>query len=185
MAGHTWSDKERADRIARNPPEARLMRRVEFEMNTGCWLWTGSTNNEGYGKIGIGGRLFLTHRVSYEMHKGPIPPGRLALHKCDTPACCNPDHLFLGGFSDNHWDMRRKGRANYTLGEDRPSAKFRSADIPVIRQRVARGETCGRVATDYGVTQGSIRAIVTGRSWKHIHSSEGPDRANNPAGAAA
>ena len=80
-----------------------------------CWIWTAAHKNGKwkYGvitKTGKGDSLVLAHRVSWELHYGPIPEGLLALHKCDNPPCVNPSHLFLGTFFDNTNDMREKGR---------------------------------------------------------------------------
>jgi hypothetical protein len=61
-----------------------------------CWLWRGPRNGHGYGNIGRGGRgngLASAHRLSYELHVGPIPEGRDIDHLCRTPLCVNPAHL--------------------------------------------------------------------------------------------
>jgi hypothetical protein len=80
------------------------------EPNSGCWLWTGSPVGIGYGRIRANGRHWLAHRASWRVHRGRIPRGRCVLHRCDTPACVNPDHLFLGSLKDNAQDALRKGR---------------------------------------------------------------------------
>jgi hypothetical protein len=77
----------------------------------GCQLWTGAYFSNGYGRISRGGYgAVAAHRLAFEVYKGRIPPGLCVLHKCDTPACCNPDHLFLGTQKDNSVDMANKGR---------------------------------------------------------------------------
>lgn len=58
-----------------------------------CWLWTAWTNGKGYGLIKIEGKAVLAHRFSYEIHKGPIPKGKVIDHLCRRPACVNPGHL--------------------------------------------------------------------------------------------
>lgn len=75
-----------------------------------CWLWGGAKKGRGYGHIRLGGHWFTVHRVSYEIAFGPIPPRMRVLHRCDTPACVNPGHLFLGTAKDNTDDARAKGR---------------------------------------------------------------------------
>lgn len=67
----------------------------------------------GYGVIYFNGRQTYTHRVSYELHVGPIPDGLFILHRCDVPACVNPDHLFVGSAADNVADMMAKGRHRF------------------------------------------------------------------------
>lgn len=62
------------------------------EPNSGCWLWT-AAQCRGYGLITKNGKYRQAHRVSYELHKGPIPPGLVIDHLCRTHACVNPDHL--------------------------------------------------------------------------------------------
>lgn len=54
----------------------------------------------------------LAHRLSYIEYVGPIRKGLNVLHKCDVPACVNPDHLFIGTQKANIRDMIRKGRDN-------------------------------------------------------------------------
>jgi hypothetical protein len=59
----------------------------------GCWLWTRGTV-KGYGQIGVSGRdRIYTHRLSWELHRGPIPEGLYIDHLCRVRACCNPGHL--------------------------------------------------------------------------------------------
>lgn len=81
--------------------------------NTGCWLWSASLYKDGYGQIvdkESRRSPKRAHRVSYELYNGPISDDVLVLHRCDTPACVNPDHLFLGTHNDNMKDKVKKGR---------------------------------------------------------------------------
>ena len=81
-----------------------------------CWLWTAAMRG-GYGVIKIKGKGVSAHRLSYEIHKGPIENGLLVCHKCDNRKCVNPDHLFLGTQSDNMIDCSKKGRLVYPDNE--------------------------------------------------------------------
>lgn len=59
----------------------------------GCWLWTGATNNSGYGTVTIGERRLMAHRAMYEDVRGPIPPGHVLDHLCRQRSCVRPSHL--------------------------------------------------------------------------------------------
>ena len=76
----------------------RFMRFVFFEPSTGCWLWGGATFDKGkygsYGGFQLARRKFVSaHRLSYEMHTGPIPEGFVVDHTCRVKMCVNPQHL--------------------------------------------------------------------------------------------
>jgi hypothetical protein len=66
------------------------------EPTSGCWLWLGianAKNGYGYAPLGRRGCTRLSHRLSYEVFVGPIPPGLHIDHRCSTKLCVNPDHL--------------------------------------------------------------------------------------------
>jgi hypothetical protein len=64
----------------------RFWRHVE--KGDGCWNWTASLNDKGYGLIWHDGKTKSAHRVAFEISKGPIPLGLCVCHACDNPALC-------------------------------------------------------------------------------------------------
>lgn len=91
---------------------------TKYTVNSnGCWIWTGSFFKDGYGQMKRNGKNLKAHRVFFEAHKGPIPEGLCVLHKCDTPACVNPEHLWAGTNLQNIQDRDRKNRTHQTYVE--------------------------------------------------------------------
>lgn len=58
-----------------------------------CWEWTGTRRQHGHGSAKISGMNVGAHRVSYQLHFGPIPDGMVIDHTCHNPPCVNPAHL--------------------------------------------------------------------------------------------
>ena len=135
----------------------------------GCWIWTGATNNKGYGRININRVLCYPHRLMYEIFFGPIPDGLKVLHDCDTPPCCNPGHLFLGTTKDNAQDARSKGRLKivHHVGEKHGMAKLTDE---AVRDILSSDSTLKIMAEKYGVSIALIGYVRAGKIWKHVTS---------------
>lgn len=136
-------------------------------LGTGCWLWTASTNMHGYGQLNVDRRPVLAPRLSWELHSGMIPDGMCVLHRCDTPACVNPAHLFLGTMAENTQDMIAKGR-DRLVGSRSKAAKLNEHKVADIKRRLARGERRAELAREYGVNGTTIGHIQSGSTWKHV-----------------
>jgi hypothetical protein len=89
-------------------PAARFWAKVA--KGDGCWLWTASVFENGYGLFHCDERNVKAHRFAYELCVGPIPEGLEVRHRCDVPRCVNPDHLEVGTHAENMADMVRRGR---------------------------------------------------------------------------
>ncbi|PFO46638.1 HNH endonuclease signature motif containing protein [Bacillus cereus] len=70
-----------------------------------CWEWRGTKDRYSYGRFNLDGKKEKAHRISYELHVGPISPGQIVRHKvCRNRAFCNPNHLLLWTDKDNQLD---------------------------------------------------------------------------------
>lgn len=140
-----------------------------------CWNWIASKNPKGYGKFGVGGAgrgWTGAHRVSWEIHSGPIPDDKCVLHSCDNPACVNPNHLWLGTIQDNLRDCGDKGRRSggRLSGELNSHAKLKERDVLEIRrlgniENLSTGEICS--IFNY-VQRQQIRRVLRGGAWTHL-----------------
>jgi len=137
-----------------------------------CWEWTRVRNQYGYGQLRIGGRMVYAHRLAYELGVGPIPSGMHVLHQCDNPRCINPAHLSVGTQSQNMKECSQRGRARIPKpimqGEDNGAAKLRTEDVLSIRRLLSSGWRQRDLAEIYGVSQGAITNIKTGKSWSSL-----------------
>ena len=132
-----------------------------------CWLWQGSADRRGYGSVRIDHVTQKAHRVSWSLAHGFIPPDLCVLHRCDTPACVNPDHLFLGTRADNSADMIAKGRARHRSpnGEQNGASKLTAPDVVAIRASTISSRA---LAKQFGVSKVTIQNIRHGRTWKLV-----------------
>lgn len=155
-------------RLRGAPMADRLMFRVEFDTAGGCWLWSGATTPDGYGSINCGARSNLAHRVSWTVFRGD--PGALCvLHRCDIPACVNPDHLFLGTNADNVKDRVTKGRSSggSHKGLEHPNVRLSPADVKRIRtMAAARMRPQRLIAAQYGISQGHVSTLLHEKRWR-------------------
>lgn len=150
--------------------EQRFHEKYIIDEETGCWLWQAARSGRGYGTMKIGGRKEAAHRISYELHKGPIPDGLLGCHKCDVRLCVNPEHIFLGTNMDNTQDMINKGRQRYVgqKGAANPKAILDEKKVRVIIKLIAKGMNNRAIANQFGVSHGTVSLIRLGKCWPDI-----------------
>lgn len=144
----------------------RFMSKVRFDGD--CWIWTASKNYDGYGTFRTGNSIVKAHRFAFEQANATkIEHKKLILHKCDTPSCVNPNHLFMGTQSDNMQDMATKNRGVFPnqIGSAHSRAKLNDSDVVQI---LSEKSSHINLAKKYGVSRSTISMIKSGKNWKHI-----------------
>lgn len=167
----------------------RFLSKVEKTNN--CWLWKGGLGRGGYGKFHFKRKTMAAHRISFYFHNGIIPRDKVVCHSCDNPKCVNPDHLWLGTYTENMQDCKKKGRFNGTFpvlnqnqhiyreykkslnrpnkkGEFHHLQKLKNEDVKEIRSLYKKGYKQGIIAKKYEIHQSNVSDIVNYKLWKHI-----------------
>lgn len=150
------------------PPLERFRMQYKFA-DSGCWVWTGGVDQDGYGTFraeAIGVMHQRAHRWSWAYHNNQmIPKGGMICHKCDNPCCVNPEHLFLGDALVNMQDKIAKGRQRVAIGAFAGPAKIteeQASDILVDPRPYAA------IAADYGISASTVGSIKQRVSWQHV-----------------
>jgi len=163
---HTLTDEERFWRFV-NKTES-------------CWLWTGAMVGGGYGvfwRTQPKRCMQVAHRFAWEVLRGPILNDLWVLHDCpggDNPACCRPDHMFLGTPKDNQQDALKKGM--HPIGEKVGTAKLTELQVVEILELLRRGEKVKALAVQYNITPDAIWKITCGKNWKHLTGFHQPEK---------
>lgn len=168
-------------------------------MKSPCWVWIAGRFSDGYGQMWAGGKNYRSHRVAWVLTSGEISQdGSLCVcHKCDTPTCCNPTHLFLGTPAENMHDRTSKGRQakgdksgarlhpetrargdkngarlhpeRMARGEANGTSKLTAAQVIKIRDLYAAGGvTKMKLGAQFGVKDSAIGKIVARKLWRHV-----------------
>lgn len=166
---------------ARHPEKYGALQESDFwsrvNKSENCWLWTGPTRGRGYGAW----KNTYAHRYSYRLAFGDVPESLSVLHRCDVPACVNPNHLFLGTHQENMEDMKAKHRSQsgdqnpsrkhpelMSRGTDRWNAKLNPEAVRQMRSLAETGMQVSAIAKKYGVNRLTARSVVKRLTWRHV-----------------
>lgn len=136
---------------------SRFWPKVKTAGDDECWLWTASTNLDGYGRFRVDGRKRQAHHVAFFLKHGRWPA--YVLHSCDNPPCCNPKHLSEGTHQENISECWEKGRGH--------KGKFYEK-LPVIRELIAAGKRNRDICTQLGVKNDAVSRIRHGQIYSEV-----------------
>lgn len=133
---------------------------MEKRPGRGCWEYRGG-KTKGYGRFWVSDERprESAHRYAWELANGPIPKGKLVLHKCDNPPCVRPDHLELGTHQDNQRQKWERGRG---------ASKLKEADVQEVLRLTALGIDRWDLAKRYRVRPSTIARTVSGSRWSRV-----------------
>lgn len=178
------AEKERdvAEAIYNNPAVRAYLDERSTKFGA-CRIWQGAKDKDGYGCASWSGKWFRAHRLCWQEARGPIPAGMLVCHRCDTPACIEPSHLWLGSNAENTADRDAKHRTsrgvthaesfrespdwlqNHPRGSCHRNAKLTEKAVDAIRKD---GRSQRQIAAAYGVSQTTISLIKRRKQWSHV-----------------
>lgn len=175
--GRTWTDVSADDELTDSKVRdkfkteamgdvirGRLISKISIK-DSGCWEWEGTTSDDGYGQMGIDGKIVYTHRIAYRMSKGSLD-GKQVNHHCDNKPCLNPDHIYAGTPKENAEDAFERGQM--VTGEEHCKSKLTEKEVREIKKRLEGEETQSEIATDYGIYQSHVSMIKNGDAWRGV-----------------
>ena len=116
------------------------------------------------------GKNLKAHRVSWEIHNGPIPTGMVIHHTCDNPPCVNFHHLRLGTQAENLIDMRQKAHASggSMPGTRNPAAKLNEGQVLQLREMAGGGASFRSLARTFSLNKKTVASIVRRETWQSL-----------------
>lgn len=153
----------------------KLQQYIFIQSMTKCWIWTGCiSHNRGY--VRWNGKMRLASRASAvafflqdpEHNDFKFDNKYLVLHRCHNSRCINPNHLYIGTYSDNMYDRQRAGNAPDLRGEKHSQCKLSAEDVRQVRTLLQQRIPQRKIAKQFGVSQSQICYINTGKARREV-----------------
>jgi hypothetical protein len=146
---------------------------IRYVVNeNGCHICTSHAKNKGGYAVFKNPRKpqskLLIHRFVYSenyLNGNDIPDKLLVRHKCDTPACINPEHLELGTHLDNSNDKIQRGRLGERSGEKNGRAKLNEG---LVKEIFYDNDFQAVIGKKYNVSQVLVGLIKMRKIWKEV-----------------
>jgi hypothetical protein len=134
--------------------------KVERGADSDCWPWRGFRKASGHGLTTYKSLSIHASRKAYILTYGPIPHDLCVNHRCDNPACCNPDHLYLGSRADNMIDYWAKTPPNERATRGRHT-KLDAGQLEKLWERRRLGASLNECAKEFGVHIATVCRYIT------------------------
>lgn len=140
----------------------RIDEKWERDPVSGCKIWIGARDKDGYAFIRMNGANIRVSRYLLGQKLGrELGDNEIACHSCDNPPCINEDHLWLGDSTANQIDCARKSRCRGQI--------LSITDVREIRRRWIAGARQVDLSRQYGVSDTTICHVVHQKKWKHVY----------------
>jgi len=140
-----------------------------LQITKSCWIIQKSNVGFGYARIEVDTRKsILAHRLSWELHNGPIPNSMVVRHLCHNPQCVRPSHLEIGTQKENYEDSKSINRHSH--GKKHGMSKIDEDTAKKIKELIVLGcYTYPQIAEITCSSVNIIKDIARGRTWDHVY----------------
>lgn len=154
--GHIWKLNDRKEKMAAF--QNHIERNIELNEDSQCWKWIGTICPRlKWGIFNCRGTRIRAQTAAYEIHCGSLVYGAHVLTSCDERSCCNPDHLFIGSYSDYRVQYMKRTTDNKSWSLD-------ASGITEVKQMLSNGKDSAYIALALNIPVGVVNRIqIRGR----------------------
>jgi len=141
----------------------KMQSRIEFDPATECCIYTGSWEANGQAKMRVNNRIYCVSRLAaWVYYQGfQLWGNNRAVRTCDSPACCNPEHITtVRGLKEALAAQREAGRFG-----DGPAVRLTRAQATEMRLLSGQGVGNDDLAARFRVRIPAVRAVLLNRTW--------------------
>lgn len=149
------------------------LHKVNVNIDTGVLTTARGTNgtvcsSTGYIVFKLSGKKVQLHQVIAVMVYGSDCIGMTVNHKDGNKFNNSASNLELLTRADNARHEHISGLAKYVYGEEKGTSKLREGQVLEIREKLNKGVSQRKIASEYGVSKNTINCINLGKTWRHV-----------------